>query len=297
MALANRKIGYDEVKPRDLHFDMTNVPKYWMNNDPWSTHWWNALLAAVPDGERWVMQCVRKNLVKLSDEKVRKAGIDFIKQEHYHAREHDIMNQAVMAHGVPVDQVEAAFKRMRIFLQKILSEDMQLSTMAAAEHFTGTISAVFVENPEIFKDFDPALGSMIAWHMIEETEHKSVSFDVYQDAVGSYPKRIAGMVLMTGIFLAISEYQRLVLVAKDGHLFNWRSALKGLKFQFTKPGFMSLLVKHYLPYYSPNFHPWDHDNRAQLRSWKDTFEATGDTTKAFKAFIGEVPVTKLKSVA
>ena len=37
MALANRKIGYDEVKPRDLHFDMTDVPKYWMNNDPCPT--------------------------------------------------------------------------------------------------------------------------------------------------------------------------------------------------------------------------------------------------------------------
>ena len=295
--MANRKIGDDEVKPRDLHFEMNNVPKYWMNNDPWTTHWWNALLAAVPDGERWVMQSVRKNLVKLSDEKVRKAGIDFIKQEHYHAREHDIMNKAVMAHGVSVDKVEAAFKRMRTLLQKVLSEDMQLSTMAAAEHFTGTISAVFVEHPEIFKDFDPALGAMIAWHMIEETEHKSVTFDVYQDAVGSYSKRIAGMVLMTGIFLAISEYQRLVLVAKDGHLFNWRSAIKGLKFQFAKPGFMSLLIKHYLPYYSPNFHPWDHDNRAQLRSWKDTFEATGDTMKAYKAFIGEGPVSKLQSAA
>ena len=113
------------------------------------------------------------------------------------------------------------------------------------------------------------LGAMIAWHMIEETEHKSVSFDVYQDAVGSYPKRIAGMVLMTGIFLAISEYQRLVLVTKDGQLFNWRSALKGLKFQFTKPGFMRLLVKHYLPYYSPNFHPWDHDNREFLNEMDD----------------------------
>ena len=60
---------------------------------------------------------------------------------------------------------------------------------------------------------------------------------------------------------------------------------------------MRLLVKHYLPYYSPNFHPWDHDNRAQLRAWKDTFDATGDTMKAYKAFIGEGPVSKLKSVA
>lgn len=94
---------------------------------------------------------------------------------------------------------------IRVPLQKVLSDDMQMSTMAAAEHFTGTISAVFVENREIFRDVNPKLGSMIAWHMIEEPEHKSVSFDVYQGAVGSYSKRIAGMILMTAIFMDISE--------------------------------------------------------------------------------------------
>ena len=101
MALANRSIGYDEVEARDLRFnlDKDSVPRFWMNGDPWSTHFFNSILAAVPDGERWVMQCVRSHLVKLKDEKVRKAGVDFIKQEHYHAREHDIMNAAVAKHG------------------------------------------------------------------------------------------------------------------------------------------------------------------------------------------------------
>ena len=108
---------------------------------------------------------------------------------------------------------------------------------------------------------------------------------MYQDAVGSYSKRIAGMILMTGIFFTISEYQRLKLVARDGQLFNWRSAIKALDFQFFRPGFMRLLFKHYVPYYLPNFHPWDHDNREAIQVWKKTFDATGDTMKAFKAFI------------
>ena len=96
MALANRSIGYDEVEARDLRFnlDKDSVPRYWMNNDPWSTSFFNSILAAVPDGERWVMQCVRQSLTRLQDESVRKAGIAFIKQEHYHAREHDDMNKA-----------------------------------------------------------------------------------------------------------------------------------------------------------------------------------------------------------
>ena len=35
MALANRKIGYDEVVTRDLHFPMNleTVARHWFNND------------------------------------------------------------------------------------------------------------------------------------------------------------------------------------------------------------------------------------------------------------------------
>ena len=54
MALASRKIGYDEVVTRDIHFPMNceTVARHWFNKDPWCTHWMNAILAAVPDGER-----------------------------------------------------------------------------------------------------------------------------------------------------------------------------------------------------------------------------------------------------
>ncbi len=286
MALANRKIGYDEVEPRDLHFDVANIPKYWVNNDPWTTHWWNAILAAVPEGERWVMQAVRRNISKLDTPEIRKAAVDFIKQEHYHAREGDVLNDALRKQGVAIDEVESGFLKIRGIIEKYFSDDMQLSMVAAFEHFTGTISAVFVEHPDLLKSMDPAVASMMAWHMVEETEHKSVSYDVFQDAGGSYPKRIAGLAIATVVFLAMTEYQRLYLVYKDGQLFNWRSALKALSFQFIYPGMMRRLAGRYLQYYLPSFHPWDDDNRAEIQSWKRTFRASqGDATKAYESLI------------
>ncbi len=287
MALANRSIGYDEVEPRDLRFslDKDSVPRYWMNGDPWSTHFFNSILAAVPDGERWVMQCVRSSITRLKDEKVRKAAIAFIKQEHYHAREHDDMNNALIEQGVPLDVVEASFKRIRGTLERLTPPDMHLSMMAAFEHFTATFASVFVDNPEMLAESDEKVASMLYWHFVEETEHKSVTFDVFQDAVGSYPKRLAGMAIASLLFLPMTEGHMLYLVYKDGQLLNWRSMLKCLNLQIGPKGLLTkLAASHYLPYFSATFHPWDDDNRSKIRRWKEIFEATGDTLKAYRGF-------------
>lgn len=287
MALANRSIGYDEVEARDLRFnlDKDSVPRFWMNGDPWSTHFFNSILAAVPDGERWVMQCVRRSLTRLQDEKVRKAGIAFIKQEHYHAREHDDMNNALIQQGVPLDVVERSFKRIRATLERLTPDDMHLSMMAAFEHFTATFAAVFIDNPDMLDDSDKKVAAMLYWHFVEETEHKSVTFDVFQDAVGSYPQRVAGMLIASAIFLPMVEGHMLYLLYKEKQLLNWRSMLKCLKLQIGPKGLLTrLFTGHYFPYYLPNFHPWDDDNRSQIRKWKEEFNATGDTAKAYEAF-------------
>ena len=109
------------------------VTRHWFNNDPWCTHWMNAILAAVPDGERWVMNSARRQLDKLRDPEVRKAAGEFIRQERIHAREHDEMNAICLQQGVPIDQVEATFKLIRKELQHRLSDDMQLSLIHISE--------------------------------------------------------------------------------------------------------------------------------------------------------------------
>ncbi|MCC2639522.1 MAG: metal-dependent hydrolase [Moraxellaceae bacterium] len=289
MALANRAIGYDEVVTRDLHFTLTPdmVDRHWFNRDPWATHWMNAILVAVPDGERWVMHSARRQLDKLQDPKVHKAALEFIRQERIHAREHDAMNALAVAHGIRMDRLEQLFKRIRKGLQERLSDDMQSAVAAAFEHMTATISSVMLENPEVFDDTHPELAALLFWHFVEETEHKSVSFDVFCDASGGgvrgYLKRTGGMALATVIGFPLLVVNHAYLLYQDRQLTNLRSALYLADILLRRPGILSGVFLHYLPYYRPDFHPWDDDNRGVIRVWKQEFEKSGDVRLAYQA--------------
>ncbi len=291
MALANRKIGYDEVVTRDLHFpmDTATVARHWFNKDPWMTHWMNAILAAVPDGERWVMNSARRQLEKLHDPEVRKAALEFIRQERIHAREHDEMNAACVKQGVPIDKVAGIFEQIRKQLQHRLSDDMQSSVAAAFEHFTAIISAVMLEHPELFDDTHPDLRAMLYWHFVEETEHKSVSFDVFVDASGGglrgYWLRTTGMVLAVALGLPLLVGNQGYLLFKDKQFLNVRSAARMTHLLFLRPGILRKVLAGVIPYFSPTFHPWDDDNREIIRIWKRAFERTGDVKEAYLAVL------------
>jgi len=146
MAQAKVKVGYDEVVPRDLTFNLTkeNVHKYWFNDDPWNTIWMSAVLAAVPEGERWVMRSAAMLLDKITDPAIREAGVNFCKQERIHAREHDVMNNISIEHGLPLDKIESTFVVIREFLKKNLSPEMQGALAGSFEHFTAILSSVFL---------------------------------------------------------------------------------------------------------------------------------------------------------
>lgn len=289
MALANRKIGYGEVVTRDIHFPMNinNVARHWLGNDPWTTHWMNAILAAVPDGERWVMNSARRQLKKLDDPEVHKAALEFIRQERIHAREHDEMNAVGVQHGVPIDKVEGVFKLIRKQLQHRLSDDMQSSIAAAFEHLTAIISSVMLEHPELFDETHPELRAMLYWHFVEETEHKSVSFDVFVDASGgglrSYRLRASGMLLAAALGFPLMVGNQSYLLYKDKQMLNLPSAGRMLNVLFWKPGILSKVLAGVVPYFSPTFHPWDDDNRDVIHAWKRVYEETGDPQKAYQA--------------
>lgn len=292
MSATARTIGYEEVVPRDLHFRMSTetVARHWFNGDPWTTQWMNAILSAVPDGERWVMNSARAQLDNLNDPEVRQAAINFCRQERIHAREHDEMNAACVAQGVPMDKVEGVFTKIRTVMQDRLSLDMQSSIAAAFEHFTAVISSVMLENPELFDKTDPELRAMLFWHFVEETEHKGVSFDVFVAASGGgvkgYIKRVGGMAAATALGLPLMLGNQGYLLYKDRQLTNWRSAMRMTNVLFGNPGIFTKIFKsHYLPYFMPDFHPWDDDNREVIHVWKRAYDKTGDTHKAFQALV------------
>ena len=84
---------------------------------------------------------------------------------------------------------------------------------------------------------------------------------------------IPGMTL-AAIYLAWHEKQ----------LTNLPSIARMLDTMLGRPGVLRHIAALYFPYYSPNFHPWDDDNREVIHIWKEAYERTGDASLAFQEF-------------
>ena len=292
MAQTKTKFRYDEVVARDISFNLhkDNVHKHWFNDDPWNTIWLTAILAAVPEGERWGLRAVAKLLNKVKDPGIRETGVAFCKQERIHAREHDVMNSLIIEDGLPLDKIEKPFAAGFEFIKKHVSTEMQGALAASAEHFTAIIASVFLEHPEAFKDTDPEIVNMLYWHFVEETEHKAVSFDVFTDASGNhfaaYLRRVFGMASMTALGAPVISISVAYLLWHDKQLTNIPSARRMFETLFGEPGIMRNIGKLYLPFYRPSFHPWDDDNREVINVWKSAYEKSGDPAEAYQVFCG-----------
>ncbi len=292
MGLAHRKIDYEGVVVhRNVAFDLNTdtVPRYWFANDPWLTHWMNAIFGSVPVGERFVMKATRQQLDKLSDPSIHKAAIAFIKQEGSHAKAHDALNDVLTMHGVPVKQAQTLVKAIFDAYENYLPDIMKFAFSATGEHFTATLSSAMLEQPELWDDTPDEVAALAFWHFVEEIEHKSVSFDIYKNSSGdgaySYAVLMATLALGISTLTVATHLSWLYLVWKDRQITNVRSALKAAKSLLFKPGlFTRTFVVDALPFLSPRFHPWDHDNREMINVWKLSYEETGDPVQAYRDF-------------
>ncbi len=119
----------------------------------------------------------------------------FIGQEAHHGNEHDAFNAFMESKGVPTGKVDAYVKDGLKFMAKWLSPERQLAKTCALEHFTAMLAEMILEDPEFIEGMDERMVPLWLWHAVEESEHKSVAFDVYRDQVDSYWVRTSEMAL------------------------------------------------------------------------------------------------------
>lgn len=62
---------------------------------------------------------------------------------------------------------------------------MNLAIIAGFEHLT-TLFAEFALETDFLAEAEPKLRELFEWHGAEEIEHKSVAYDVFQNATDSY---------------------------------------------------------------------------------------------------------------
>jgi predicted metal-dependent hydrolase len=237
--------------------------EYFFDNDPFKTHFINALSIIFPEGERFFIRSVLAYRDQISDPKLLREIKDFCAQEAQHTLVHEALNELATRHGYPVAKLESLLRRdLRRFSnggKKYASiRRAALAMTVCMEHFTAILAYQVLTNAAAtHQGLDPAVEALLAWHALEETEHKGVAFDVYQATNGSPVFLRIIMLLATTLFMLRLCVYVTVLLVKDGSIRKWSTWKTGVQFVFgLKQGFLVRPWRDWLAFFKPGFHPW-----------------------------------------
>lgn len=255
----------------DFEFD-DSVPRDWFAGDPAMTHFFIALSLLFPEGEKFFIDSVRNFEDADLDPRTRHEVREFIKQEAHHSFQHRRLNNLAAANGVNVDGYEKLLRGVLNLARRFLSKKVQLAITVALEHFTAVLANELLTNPEFTDDMDPAVRPLWMWHAVEETEHKAVAFDVYQQVGGTYWVRVIVMGrILIGFPLVIAFFQGSMLV-RDPRPGTLRMLRDSLRFVYGRDGLVHGVWPELKAYFRRDFHPWQVDNRELIAAWEAEYD-------------------------
>ena len=259
------------IPPRrmDFGFQEATSPRHFYGNDPFLSTFWNTFSSLLPEGESFFVEAVRHYRDQITDPTLKAQVAGFIGQEAMHSKEHDAFNQMIKAKGFPVDKLDQDVGKLLKFAQKVLPKSMQLAATVCLEHYTAIMAEQLLRDKDhqaMMKD--PEALKMWLWHALEENEHKTVAYDVYELVSGNYALRAGTMIPTTIILFAVMAYFQTRLLVADGQLLNVRQNVKGFNYLFGYKGLFPRLVPKFLDFFKPSFHPSQHDTVALLEEWR-----------------------------
>ncbi len=256
------------ITPRDLRFGReTRHRRWWLNEDPIATAFYNALSVTFPKGEGFFIDSVR-SFREGTPPRLDREIKAFIKQEVIHTREHVAFNRHVVDQGYDITRLEARVDR-ELALTKDRPPIGKLAATMCLEHFTAIIAHELVANPAHLAGGDKEAADLWRWHAIEEIEHKGVAYDTWLHATKDWPRfrrwwvKALVMVITTRKFFTGRTAGMLDLLAQDGMSgagVKWRL----FRYAFGRPGMARKVLGAWLAFFLPGFHPWNHDDRALI---------------------------------
>jgi predicted metal-dependent hydrolase len=240
----------------------------WHGGNAFRTAFFNAMSMLFPLGEKFFIDSVRAFRAEIEDQRLLAEITAFQGQESIHRLEHQRYNELLCElRGYDLDAMEEPSRRRQEWVRRNMSKRRQLAGTVAAEHITAIMADAMLRHEDAMRGADPVIAELWRWHGIEETEHKSVAFDVYTAVGGNLKERRQALLFSTWYFFKDTFYNMRLMMRHDRGSGNLREWLKGLNFLFGKPGILRRIIPHYLAYYRKDFHPWQIDNRDLIDNW------------------------------
>jgi predicted metal-dependent hydrolase len=238
-----------------------DTPAHWIGHQPEFSQMINGASFVMPHLEPFLVATLGEAMQAITDPEIRREARDFCLQETQHYRAHRRFNDRLLAQGydrlaeVEADMAEA-YRRLS---KRPLAH--RLAYAAGFEAMTLGITHWLVSHrTELFAGADPRPTSFILWHMVEETEHKLVAFDVYQAVTPGYWRRALGVLHGSLDVIRWTRRGYLALLEQDGRWRRWQSRRRvwGWAARFVA-GAAPALLRAMLPGHDPRHertHPW-----------------------------------------
>lgn len=257
---------------RHLDFDFSQSSRYWFDGNPYMTHLMNAMSGVFPQGELMLIEALRKLRPEINDPLLQAEIGAFIGQEAIHAREHMAFNRYADEQHIDMQTLERRIKALYGLMQKLLPTMHIMAVGCAIEHITATLGSEVLRREDWNARMHGPVGELWLWHALEENEHKAVFIDAYAAAGGGYALRAFYMALAGScvLLLILNNWQR--LLRGDGQLA--ARPLARFLWQFAGPGGLvtARVVREFLDYFRPRFHPKDHDTQALEQHWRQKLQ-------------------------
>ena len=265
------------ITPRDVRFGRgQRLGRYWLNDDPIATAFYNALSVTFPKGEAYFCESV-KAFRDGAPPKLASEINAFVKQEVIHSREHVAFNRHVTDQGYDVRRLDRDVDDA-LALTRGRPAIASLAATTALEHFTAMLAHELIANPRHLAGGEEQAKALWLWHAAEEIEHKGVAYDTWLHATKDWPRftrwRVKSMVMLitTWRFFTGRTLGMLELLRQDG-LTGPRVWARLFWYAFGNPGMARKVAGVWAAYFLPGFHPWKHDDRALIGLAESDYEA------------------------
>lgn len=265
---------------RRLGIDLTPAfARHWNGGDAFLTAYFNALSMSFPVGEQFFIDAVRAGAEHLDTQPrhdaLRETVRGFIGQEATHRHLHAQFNAHLDAQGLSNRwQARILFRIARI--RRLLKDNPkahlhELAITAAYEHFTAVLGDEVIRHIDTSGDWlaqaDEPVRTLWRWHAAEESEHKAVAFDLYQQLGGNHAWRVRWFVVIAFNFSTDVLRQTINNLWHDRSLFKPSTWWSGLNFALGRHGVVWRCTLPLLAYVRRDFHPRQHGHDALVQSW------------------------------
>lgn len=260
------------VRQIPFSFD-EDINPVWHSGRPEWSHMLNGASLTMPYLEPFLIKTVTEALKQIDDPALKSDVRAFIGQEGVHYKNHRRYNEILKRAYPELADVEA---EMEADYRRFQKRDLKwrLAYTAGFETMTMGITEWLVgQRASLFAGADASVSSLALWHMVEETEHKAVAYDLYMNLYGDWRGKAWGLLCGTAHVAWSSRKGYKRMLKRDG---KWGNIFSRLRLYAMVARFLVHTSPAMLRSLLPGYHPGKVTDPQWVAEWATAYDGLAE---------------------